>query len=187
MRALVTGAASGIGRATCLRIARNAAEAGGRAQVLAVDLRPSEGMDALLAELESIGAEGAAGYQDMGTVDGPAAAVAQAVDAFGGLDGLVSNAGINRIGPLLESQVAQAPVDVGRRRGRREAGQAEAAQGERGHREPDPEPRAGRRAARARQHAQPSCTSRSSSSSLRLVRDCFAAARMRWTVSSSIG
>ena len=41
----------------------------------------------------------------MGTADGPERAVAAAVERFGGLDGLVSNAGINRVGPLVEYAV----------------------------------------------------------------------------------
>ena len=43
MRVLVTGAASGIGRATCVRLARDAKAAGRSARVAAVDIgrRPS--------------------------------------------------------------------------------------------------------------------------------------------------
>lgn len=104
MRALVTGAASGIGRATCIRIARDANETGG-AQIAPVDLQPSSAMDELLDELASLGAKTSPGYYDMATTDGPAQAVEQAVTAFGGLDGVVSNAGINRPGPLIDYKV----------------------------------------------------------------------------------
>ena len=55
MRALVTGAASGIGRATCLRLARDAQTAGRKAQIAAVDLGPSPALDALGRELATWG------------------------------------------------------------------------------------------------------------------------------------
>lgn len=101
MRVLVTGAASGIGRATCLRLARDARGRGQEAKVAAVDLGPSPALDDLMATLGGLGAEGLPLHADMGSVDGPEQVVGEAVARFGGLDGLVSNAGINRPGPLL--------------------------------------------------------------------------------------
>jgi NAD(P)-dependent dehydrogenase (short-subunit alcohol dehydrogenase family) len=65
MRVLVTGAASGIGRATCLRLARDARARDGTARIAAVDIA-----------------------------------------APAGLDGLVSNAGVNRPGRLVDYDVA---------------------------------------------------------------------------------
>src|SRR5262245_19881749 len=104
MRVLVTGAASGIGRATCLRLARDAASRGTKAQVAAVDVAGG-GLDTLAKELHGLGAEALPLRGDMGTVEGPGRAVGEAVGRFGGLDGLVSNAGVNRPGALVDYSV----------------------------------------------------------------------------------
>jgi len=101
MRVLVTGAASGIGRATCLRLARDAQAAGRTARIAAVDIETGATLEGLEAELRHLGAEPLPLEADMGTPDGPGRVVAEAVDRFGGLDGLVSNAGINRPGALV--------------------------------------------------------------------------------------
>jgi NAD(P)-dependent dehydrogenase (short-subunit alcohol dehydrogenase family) len=106
MRVLVTGAASGIGRATCLRLARDARTAGKAARVAAVDVGPAPGLDRVVEELRALGAEALPLHGDMGTVDAPGRVVDEAVKRFGGLDGLVSNAGVNRPGPLADYAVA---------------------------------------------------------------------------------
>jgi NAD(P)-dependent dehydrogenase (short-subunit alcohol dehydrogenase family) len=105
MRVLVTGAASGIGRATCLRLARDAQDHGGKAKVAAVDLGPSPGLESLVEELGKLGAEALPLHADMGSVEGPARVVSEAVARFGGLDGVVSNAGVNRPGLLVHYTV----------------------------------------------------------------------------------
>ena len=102
MRVLVTGAASGIGRATCRRLARDAKARGRAGKVAAVDIAPSPALDDLVKELQDLGAQALPLSGDMGTADAPARVVAEALDRFGGLDGLVSNAGLNRPGPLLD-------------------------------------------------------------------------------------
>jgi NAD(P)-dependent dehydrogenase (short-subunit alcohol dehydrogenase family) len=100
MRVLVTGAASGIGRATCLRLAREARARGGAAQVAAVDADRAAELDGLAVELSRLGADVLLLDGDMGSPEAPGRVVTAAVARFGGLDGLVSNAGINRPGPL---------------------------------------------------------------------------------------
>lgn len=99
MRVLVTGAASGIGRATCLHLARDGA------QVAALDVVPSEALDTVVSEARDLGTEAFAVHADMGTADGPRRGVEAAVEHLGGLDGLVSNAGINCVGRMLDYAV----------------------------------------------------------------------------------
>lgn len=103
MRVLVTGAASGIGRATCLRLARDAQ--GSAAGVAAVDIRASPELEKLADELRGLGAKALVLAGDMGDPEAPARVVSAAVEHLGGLDGVVSNAGINRPGRLAEYAV----------------------------------------------------------------------------------
>ncbi len=86
-RTLVTGAASGIGRATAIRLAAEGA------RVVAVDVNAE-----LLAKLE-VDAEGASGsistlVGDVSTEEGVVALVSTSVDRLGGLDVVVNVAGV---------------------------------------------------------------------------------------------
>src|SRR3954469_14412552 len=83
-RALVTGAASGIGRAVAARLERDGA------RVLAVDLEPDP---------DGPGEPFAA---DLTTRAGNRDAVAAALERFGGLDTVVPNAGFQHVAPVHE-------------------------------------------------------------------------------------
>jgi NAD(P)-dependent dehydrogenase (short-subunit alcohol dehydrogenase family) len=90
---LVTGGASGMGRATALLLAREGAS------VTVVDLASDAAEDAA-GEVTASGGHAIAAPADVGSEDEIAAAVASAVDAFGGLDGVVTCAGIFHGGDL---------------------------------------------------------------------------------------
>jgi 3-hydroxybutyrate dehydrogenase len=81
-RVIVTGAASGIGRATAARLAADGA------RVLSVDVRPDG--DGPGEPFEA----------DLTTRAGNEAAVGAALERFGGLDGVVANAGVQHVAPV---------------------------------------------------------------------------------------
>ena len=85
--ALVTGGASGIGKATAKRIA----DEGGA--VVIADVQDGLGQ-AVVAEIEQSGGKARYVHLDVTDEAGWAEAIATTVDAFGGLDVLVNNAGI---------------------------------------------------------------------------------------------
>ena len=82
--ALVTGAASGIGRAAAAKLADDGFD------VLSVDLEPDD---------DGPGEPFAA---DLTTRDGNREAVETALDRFGGLDTIVANAGIQHVEPVVD-------------------------------------------------------------------------------------
>ena len=71
-----------------------------------MDIGPSAGLDRLVEDLRALGAEALPLHGDMGSTDAPGRVVDEAVARFGGLEGLVSNAGVNRPGPLVTYSVA---------------------------------------------------------------------------------
>jgi NAD(P)-dependent dehydrogenase (short-subunit alcohol dehydrogenase family) len=94
--ALVTGAASGIGRACALRLAQEGAA------VLVTDVQDLAG-EAVAAEIR--GGGGTAVYRHQDVADQPdwQAVLQQAASAFGGLDILVNNAGIGDVAPIEQT------------------------------------------------------------------------------------
>ena len=97
---IVTGAASGIGKA----IATTYARAGGRVAI--ADLN-REAADAAAAELRQEGAQAMAVVMDVTDEAQVDAAVAEVVAAWGGVDVLVSNAGIQIVHPVEQFAYAE--------------------------------------------------------------------------------
>ena len=95
-RALVTGAASGIGRATALELGRRGAD------VALVDLAPCA---ELAEEIAAMGRKSIAIEADVGDETQAPAAVRRALDDLGGLDILVNCAGMILEKPLLEMSI----------------------------------------------------------------------------------
>jgi 2-hydroxycyclohexanecarboxyl-CoA dehydrogenase len=94
--AIVTGAASGIGRATALRLA-----AEGAAVVIA-DVN-MEGAGVVANSISDGGGRALALHVDVTDAPGVTAMTARAVAAFGKVDILISNAGWDRAGPFADT------------------------------------------------------------------------------------
>jgi len=89
-RALVTGSSKGIGRGIALRLAQEGAD------VVVNYNSDRKGGEEALADVLATGRKGVLIQGNTGSVDGVRALVAQSVDALGGLDVLVNNAGIEQ-------------------------------------------------------------------------------------------
>ena len=109
-RALVTGGSRGIGAAIVRRLAADGAD------VAITYEKSADVAEALAEEVRASGRKAAAIQADAGAVAGAQAAVDGAVAALGGLDLLVNNAGIARMGDFadqpLEEIEAQLNVNV---------------------------------------------------------------------------
>ena len=98
--ALVTGAATGIGRATAHAFARNG-------YAVALVGRRAALLEELADELRGSGGEAIAAPADVASAEEAAAAIHATVERFGGIDAVVNNAGVGDSGPLLEESLEQ--------------------------------------------------------------------------------
>lgn len=93
--AFVTGASSGIGRASAIALANQGAK-------VAVAARRIEKLQAVAAEIKSRGKEALAVQMDVTKKTDIDAAISQTVKQFGRLDILLNNAGVAEFAPFLE-------------------------------------------------------------------------------------
>jgi 3-hydroxybutyrate dehydrogenase len=98
--AVVTGAASGIGKEIALTYAREGAK------VVIADLN-LEGANAAAAEIAKVGGEALGVAMDVTSEAEVEAGMAKAIAAFGGIDILVSNAGIQIVAPVDEFEFSK--------------------------------------------------------------------------------
>jgi short-subunit dehydrogenase len=99
-RVVITGASSGIGRATALAFAARGAR-------IALAARNVAGLSSLAAEVEDLGGEALVVPTDVAEQD-HVTALATAVDAaFGGVDVWVNNAGVSTYGAVADTEVAE--------------------------------------------------------------------------------
>jgi 3-oxoacyl-[acyl-carrier protein] reductase len=94
--ALVTGAGRGIGRATALALAR----AGARVTVVS---RTATELDMVVGEIEALGGQGLGFAGDVRDASVCEAAVATAVERYGGLQVLVNNAGVGAFSNVADT------------------------------------------------------------------------------------
>lgn len=94
--AIVTGGASGMGKAICLRYAQEGAN------IVVADTN-LEGAQKVADEIKAAGGKAVAVQVDVRKQDQVQRMVDAAVEAFGGLDILVNNAGVGKIIPFFET------------------------------------------------------------------------------------
>ncbi|MGW1541976.1 SDR family oxidoreductase [Streptomyces sp. NPDC002309] len=100
-KALVTGANSGIGKATAVALGRAGAD------VVVNYVAGSEEADKVVEEIASFGVRAAAYQADVSDEDQVVAMTGRMVEEFGTIDILVANAGMQRDAPFTEMTLAQ--------------------------------------------------------------------------------
>lgn len=99
MRVLVTGASRGIGRAICLRLAQKGA------QIAACASAHADELAVVVDEATRAGGQVVPLLGNLADPATPARLVAEAVGALGGLDAVVSNAGVSRPATLVNLEL----------------------------------------------------------------------------------
>jgi len=94
--AIVTGATSGLGRATALRLSRDGF------QILAVG-RDADALASVTADIKAAGGTAASCVADVTSDDAPQRIVDAALAAYGGIDALVNAAGIIASGSVMDT------------------------------------------------------------------------------------
>ncbi len=96
--ALVTGATAGIGRAVALTLARAGAE-------VSVTARRIDRLESLCDEIRGEGGRAVAFEADVTDLEAVRGVVAGTIEATGGLDILVANAGVMKVAPVPDNDV----------------------------------------------------------------------------------
>lgn len=104
LRAIVTGAARGIGRAMALRLARDSQSRYGQPARMVIADQLGDELEALAAELRAQGVDVRACVGDLSDASEPARIV-EAARGFDGLDVVASNAGFARPALLLDATI----------------------------------------------------------------------------------
>jgi NAD(P)-dependent dehydrogenase (short-subunit alcohol dehydrogenase family) len=102
--AIVTGAGRGLGRLYALDLARRGASVvvNDLGSSMDGDGRDTSVADAVVREIETAGGSAVASHDSVATAEGAGAIVAAATESFGGVDAVVSNAGIFQTCPFDE-------------------------------------------------------------------------------------
>ena len=107
MRVIVTGASPGIGGSTIRKLAEKAYQKGEKLQIAACEITLTDDLKSLADEVERLGADIKVLTGDLSEPECPAKLVNDALEAFGGLDAVVSNAGITSPAPLIDLPVSK--------------------------------------------------------------------------------
>jgi len=107
MRALVSGGSRGIGAAVCLRIAEAAVSRGERPKIAVCGRESSEPQEDVARSVRAMGGDAIALSGDISDVGSAEKLVDAAVSQFGGLDALVSNAGVASPAKICDLTVSQ--------------------------------------------------------------------------------
>ncbi len=102
-KAIVTGASSGIGKATAVRLGAE----GASVAVNYYSDKEADDANTVVETVKNAGGVAITVQADVGSEADVIAMVAKVTDAFGGLDLLVNNAGIEKLVPLLEMPLEQ--------------------------------------------------------------------------------